>query len=730
MRWSVRRRISVSVLTLFAAYAALCGLPVQANEGFGDLLGNGSSDKVRVNAVVTRLPGLDRPVLIVRASVAQGWHIYSLTQGPGGPIPTRITIFSPEGVRFVGGFAVEPPPKVHREPAFPGVTVETHEGEIFWASQLEVPQDLLEKLEALEVEGTLVSQPCDADSCLPPQSQNFVARFTRNPPITGAILEKLAQQIASGKTVQPSQKTGGGPAASPPTSAGQEGTFVNRKAQTGSSPSLDSSRGKITRGPHEELLPWLPFTVEKFRTLVGPEFNPANLEISLFQEASATWWYLLLKMGAGFLGGIFLNIMPCVLPVIGLKLFAFIQQAGESRWKAFWLNVWYSIGLLSVFALLAVLAITLQYGWGHLFRLAGFNVVMAAIVFAMALAFLGIWTIPIPGFVGSGKVMQLTQQEGIPGAFFKGVFTTILATPCTGPFMGSALAWAFTQTPLTIFLVFMSVGLGMASPYLIVGIFPNLIRFLPKPGPWMEVFERLMGFVLLGTVLFILTFLDWPYVVPTVGLLFAIWAACWWIERAAMTGMGLRKIRAWVEAIVFVGLAWLVLFPGIPIRNTRLGGLLSVMESRFRQRVQELALREALRASPAELTNDAVYLPSQFAQGGYTVLVDCTADWCLTCKTLEATVLNSRRVQEALREKGVILMKADWTHEAPEVTQFLTWLGFRQVPVIAIFPAGRPNNPIVFTGWYTQRGILQALEQAGPSKAELLGTSARGDTRG
>lgn len=715
----------------FAVVITLFPEPIDAEQGLGEILGSPGLNKVRVQAFVTRLPAVDHPVLIVQASVQEGWHIYSLTQGPGGPIPTRITVTGPEGVRLVGGFAVEPPPKVHQEPAFPGLTVETHEGEIFWASQLEMPQDLLEKLEALEVKGTLVAQPCDADSCLPARPQNFVARFTRTPSVPGTVLEKLAQQILSGKTVQAFPKAGdAAPAESPPKSAGQTGTVAERAAENGG-PSPREFPGKASRGPQDELLPWLPFTLARFRALVGPQFDPAKLEISLFQESSATWWYLLVKMAAGFLGGILLNVMPCVLPVIGLKLFAFIQQAGESRWKAFWLNVWYSVGLLSVFALLAVLAITLQYGWGHLFRLAVFNVVMAAVVFTMALAFLGIWTIPIPGFVGSGRAVELAQQEGIAGAFFKGVFTTILATPCTGPFMGSALAWAFTQTPLTIFLVFMSVGLGMASPYLLVGAFPKLIRFLPKPGPWMEVFERVMGFVLLGTVLFILTFLDWPYVVPTVGLLFAIWAACWWIERAAMTGMRIRKLRAWAGAIVFVALAWLLLFPGIPTENTRIGGLLGVMESRFRGRVRELALREepglTVPGQPNDPTNPG---PMQSARGGYTVLVDCTADWCLTCKTLEATVLNSRRVQKAFREKGVVLMKADWTHEAPEVTQFLNWLGFQQVPVIAIFPAGRPNNPIVFTGWYTQRGIVQALEQAGPSQAELLGTSPRGDSRG
>ena len=279
--------------------------------------------------------------------------------------------------------------------------------------------------------------------------------------------------------------------------------------------------------------------------------------------------------------------------------------------------------------------------------------------------------------------------------------------------MGSALAWSFTQPPLIVLLVFMSVGLGMAFPYLVVGAFPELIRFLPKPGAWMETFERLMGFVLLGTVVFIFTFLDWPYVVPTVGLLFALWAACWWIERAALSGSRLKQLRAWGEALAFLVAVWILLFPGVSSGDRRIGGLLRVMDQRFQERALQIASQlPNNNSSGLVLAN----IGPGTRSGGYTVMVDCTADWCLTCKTLEATVLNTERVKAAIRENNVILLKADWTHAAPEVTQFLDWLGFRQVPVLAIFPADRPNEPIVFTGGYTQANVIEAIKKAGPSR--------------
>lgn len=666
----------------------------------------GQDSKVQVSAAINADPQ-GGYLLLVRADIEPGWHIYSIRQGKGGPIPTRIDVSLPEGVESSATFAVVPEPETKQEAAFPDIIVEVHSGTVVWATRLTVDSSI--PLSTLTIKGSLLAQPCRDDACLPPQRQQFVARWTEQPFVSPEVTEQLIRKLGSTSSQQ-ADNGGRTPQAS-----------GSRPPQLGgATPDADRAdiertvrSGELVRGTNETGgLAWLPFSLDLFRQLVGPEFDPERLRATN-SPSQRGQWELLTFMGLGFLGGIILNIMPCVLPVIGLKLLAFIHQAGESRLKAFWLNVWYTLGLLSVFALLAGLAITLQFGWGHLFRLPMFNVVMAAIVFTMALAFLGIWTIPIPGFVGSGKAVELAEKEGIPGAFFKGVFTTILATPCTGPFMGSALAWSFTQPPMVVFLVFMSVGLGMAFPYLVVGAFPELIRFLPKPGAWMETFERLMGFVLLGTVVFIFTFLDWPYVVPTLGLLFALWAACWWIERAALSGSRLGKIRAWGEGLAFLVAIWIVLFPGVSLGEHRIGGLLGVMEHRFRERAFQVA---ALTADRDNLPGTSVNGIAGLASGGYTVMVDCTADWCLTCKTLEATVLNTEKVRRVIRENNVILLKADWTHAAPEVTQFLDWLGFRQVPVLAIFPADRPNQPIIFTGGYTQGQVVEAIQKAGPSR--------------
>ena len=191
---------------------------------------------------------------------------------------------------------------------------------------------------------------------------------------------------------------------------------------------------------------------------------------------------MLLAVGMGLLGGLILNIMPCVLPVIGLKVLSFLEQSGHNRRHALVLNIWYSLGMISVFFVLATLAVTLGFGWGQLFSYNGFNITLTAVVFVMGLSFLGVWEVPIPGFVGRGKTLELAEKEGFAGAFSKGIITTILATPCSAPLLASALTWAVNQSPSKTYAVFAAAGFGMASPYLLIGAFPGLLAFLPKPG--------------------------------------------------------------------------------------------------------------------------------------------------------------------------------------------------------------------------------------------------------
>jgi len=641
----------------------------------GDLLGGGAGSHVPVTVSAQfTVPAAGRPAeLFVTLTTPADWHVYSITQPAGGPVATTIQLDPSPEVKLAGPFVPTTPPARKAEPAFDNLMVETHSGTVTWRAPLELAPGAAPA--SLAIQGTLNAQPCDARSCYAPQDFRFTARV--------------------------------GPGVTAP------------EAAVAPPPESPAAGGKETAAPGPVAL--------------NPEELQANATFAIREMSLPE------ALGWGFLGGLILNLMPCVLPVIGLKILSFVEQAGQSRAKAFMLNVWYSLGMLAVFMVLATLPVLAsegqKQGWGQQFQYVAFNVTLAAVVFTMALSFLGVWEIPIPGFVGSGRAEEWSRREGAVGALAKGAITTVLATPCGAPLLGTALAWSVSQPPAIIYAIFASAGLGMASPYLLIGAFPGLIRFIPKPGAWMETFKQIMGFVLLGTVVFIFTFLSWAVVVPTIALLFGLWFACWWIGRIPLTAGSRARRRGWITAVAIGVLAWVVAFPGIDeIVSGRFafGGLHDVMQSRYEWAMQ-MARGEDLQTPDETESNGDELRWQPFTRAkldrlvaeGNTVLVDFTADWCLTCKTLEAQVLDTPPVRELVRANGVVLLKADWGKDGddPEVTEMLKLLGSMQVPVVAVFPAGNPNHPTVFRGGYTQKGLLEALRAAGPSRATVAGLS-------
>lgn len=393
---------------------------------------------------------------------------------------------------------------------------------------------------------------------------------------------------------------------------------------------------------------------------------------------------------AGLLGGLILNLMPCVLPVLGLKLMSFAQQSGRARQEILQLNLWYCAGLYAVFFVLATASVAANLGlagtnlaWGEQFTSSGFNITMAAIVFSFALSFLGVWELPIPGFIGTtaGKVQT---QEGPAGSFFKGVLSTVLATPCSGPFLGPVFGFTLTQPTGVTYAVFAAIATGMALPYFIVGIFPSLIRFVPKPGPWMETLKEVLGFVMLGTVVFLFTFLDSDYFVPTFALLISIWIGCWWIGRYQKT-KGMAGLMQWLQAAaVSVTLGTLVF--------TYLGPSDSVIdwEPFSKKRLSELR------------------------NNGSPVMIDFSADWCLTCKYNLAYAIETSRVKAALEKRKIVPMLADWTDGSPEIKAMLESLNSKSIPVLAFFPPNaksmKDSSPIILRDLITESQVLEAIE--------------------
>lgn len=265
-------------------------------------------------------------------------------------------------------------------------------------------------------------------------------------------------------------------------------------------------------------------------------------------------WYC----GAAFLAGLILNVMPCVLPVIGLKMMSFVEQSGENRGRIFALNISFSLGLMTVFWFLAVLVIFMNFGWGDLLNDGIKGVVItSAIVFAFGLSMIGVWEIPIPGFASSSTASSLAEKEGLGGAYIKGILTTILATPCVGPMLIPAMTFAVTQSNLVAFAIFTVLGLGMASPFVMVAIFPGAIKLLPKPGAWMETFKQVMGFILIATVIFLMNTFSQKgdqvaWLMSVLTMLLSVAVGCWWIGRTSIAAEFKQKLAAYTVGTLII----------------------------------------------------------------------------------------------------------------------------------------------------------------------------------
>ena len=301
----------------------------------------------------------------------------------------------------------------------------------------------------------------------------------------------------------------------------------------------------------------------------------------------------LMVVPAAFLAGFILNFMPCVLPVIGLKVMSFMLQAGQNPRKVFFLNVVFCLGMVSVFMVLAFLAVQFGLGWGEQFESLTFKVIMIAVVVVFGLSFFGVWEIPVPGFGGG----SLDQKEGVLGAFFKGILTTILATPCSGPLLIPAVVWAISQPPYLTYMVFAALGLGMGFPYIVLGAMPKLTKHLPKPGPWMETFKKIMGFVMLGTAVFLAGSIESKYMVSLLSMLVILGFACWWMGRTPMTAPLGERVKSWaISGLIGAFAVWFSFFQLLP--------------------ANELDYQQYTR-----------WTLDQHLAAGRTVFVDFTADW-------------------------------------------------------------------------------------------------------
>ncbi len=388
-----------------------------------------------------------------------------------------------------------------------------------------------------------------------------------------------------------------------------------------------------------------------------------------------------------FIGGLILNVMPCVLPVIALKILGFVQQSKEAPQKVRRLGLIYGMGVLVSFLVLAGLAIGVKQvkgvaSWGMQFQDVRFVIAMTILVLLVALNLFGVFEVTLGGRA-MGAASELASKEGAAGAFFNGVLATLLATPCSAPFLGVALGFALTAQPAVILVTLLTVGLGLAAPYVVLSWQPDWLKFLPKPGLWMEQFKKAMGFPMLATVvwLFRLTLSHFSksdvfwFGVFLVSLSMSAWIWGEFVQRA-------RKRR------------WPGVVAGILVTGT----------------VTAMALARAPELEWKPWSHEAV---AKARAEGRPILVDFTADWCATCQVNMRTSINISPVRKKLAQMNTVTLVADFSKEDETIGKELEKFGRSAVPLVLVYPKNAEKPPIVLPlGYLTPKIVLDALDKA------------------
>ncbi len=391
-----------------------------------------------------------------------------------------------------------------------------------------------------------------------------------------------------------------------------------------------------------------------------------------------------------FLGGLILNLMPCVLPVLSFKILGLVNKKEEkySYWKE---GILFSAGVIVSFWILAGILFFIKFtgkeiGWGFQLQSPGFVLFLLVLFFLMALNLFGLFEFAVR--IGIPKTSSHYYRE----AFLNGVLATIVATPCTAPFMGVALGFALTQPILIAFAIFTFLGLGMSFPYLLITCFPNLHRLLPKPGSWMEFLKQILAFPVLATSLWLFWILflqkGSAIIFPVLTSLLLSFLAAWLFGKGQFAERG-RKVFIFLGILIFIA-AWTPIIPFLNRMNN---------DNQFDRDTTLDWLpysEETLQKNLAE---------------GKNVFLDFTAAWCLTCQLNERVALHHPDVVAEFKNKRVILLKADWTNRDEKIAKILENYGRSSIPFYVLYPAGENTKPIFFSEILTANKILSALKR-------------------
>ena len=396
-------------------------------------------------------------------------------------------------------------------------------------------------------------------------------------------------------------------------------------------------------------------------------------------------------MTFAFLGGLILNLMPCVFPILAIKAMSVAELAGRDRGVVRSHAAYYVLGVLVAFGALAAILIVLRSagaaaGWGFQFQSPAFVAAVAWLLFAIGLNLSGVFEIG-GGWVGVGE--GLTRRGGLIGSFFTGLLAVVVATPCTAPFMGAAIAAAATAPPATVLLIFLVMGLGLAAPYGAFGFVPGLAAALPRPGPWTLVLRQ--------------------------ALAFPMYAAAVWLTWVVSQQAGADGALIVLSGAVMIGLAaWIF---NTTRNNARRGRIIGEALAAGIALVALVTL-DGLAVAPQGVTaaqDASAYSPDRLAAlraEGRPVFVNMTAAWCVTCLVNERVALSSEKVRDAFAKRNVAYLKGDWTRADPAISKFLKNHGRDGVPLYVLYPP-HGEKPVVLPQILTQTGVLDELNRMG-----------------
>lgn len=638
----------------------------------------------------------------LRQRLAPHWHTYWKNPGDAGS-PPSITFKAPDGAT-VGEIAWPGPDRFIIGP----VASYGYENEIVFPMDLTVPRDARPGSQlVLEADADWVV--CEKE-CIPEEGKFRLAlpvEASARPASAGIL---AAFKIADARQPQPSAWRASVSAGESTLQLAVEGEGISA-ASVRSALYFPDSWGVVDHVADQAL------TVEEGRltlaTTKGQGYAPgpsAGL-LAITDGGGQKRWFALEPTPAApapatgapaalplwqmalfaFLGGLILNLMPCVFPVLAIKATAVAGMSGGDRRAVRLSGLFYTFGVLAAFMALALALLAVRLGgsavgWGFQFQSPLFVAAMSWLMLAIGLNLSGVFEV---GGALAGAGQGLAARKGHAGSFFTGLLAVVVATPCTAPFMGAAIGSALVAPAYVSLAVFATMGLGLALPFLLLGIFPALARRLPRPGAWMVTLRQAMAFPMYATAAWLLWVLAQQ--AGEAGL------------RMALAGLVLVGLVAWLVGLgqQRAGKTW---WP----RGAALAGVAGIV-----------GLMAALHgagpvaaASPAQSMQAEPYSAERLAflrAEGKPVFVNMTAAWCITCLVNERTTLSTTAVQQAMRERGVVYMKGDWTNRDPAITAFLQSFQRDGLPFYAFYPAGK--EPVVLPPVLTQSIVTESFEQ-------------------